>query len=188
MKESIKIYQLASHFLLILFSSTVLSSCRSQREKVIGVWHLTSACSRNDVTLMFDSQAEFLKDGSYHKIGKMRGIRDSSSKNTDVVFSYESTGDWLVSENHMIEKLIDFKLKLEYFTKNGEVTQGSTLNQEVREEIASQMGASVKKGLSSELSILDLSENKISLKYKNSENALAAGSCEKQEYIKQGVL
>jgi hypothetical protein len=180
--------QLSPHFLLVFLSVISLSACSSQKDRVSGLWHLTATCPKNGVTFMYDGKTEFSKDGSFHEIGRFRGVLDASRKNTDAVFSYESMGNWSVGDNKIVEKILDFKVKLEYFTKNGGITQGADINPEIREGISNQLGSSVKKGLSHEILISDLSDKKMSLKYKNSEDALAAGSCENQEYNKENYF
>jgi hypothetical protein len=180
--------QLVPHFLIVISSITVLSACSSQKDRVIGAWHLRSTCSRNGTTLTHESTTEFRKDGSYLKVGRMKGIWEANRKNVDASLSHETTGTWSINDDKIVENLVDFKLELKWFTKDGVTTPEFALDREAKEKITSNLGASIKKGSSSELSILSLSENKMSLKYKNSEDALAAGYCENQEYRKRDAL
>jgi hypothetical protein len=181
-----KTNRLAPHFLLVFLSIISLSACSSQKDRVSGVWHLTATCPKNGVTYMYDGKAEFSKDGNFHKVGRFRGVVESSRKKyDDVVFSYESRGNWSTDDNKIVEKIIDFNVNLEYFTTKGEgIKQGVDINPQVRAETNNRLGSLVKKNTSNELLILNLSDKTMSLKYKNSREADDSGSCENQEYTK----
>ncbi len=178
--------RLAANFLLIFMSIIGLSACSSQKDRISGAWRFTATCPKNGVTYMYAGEAEFSKDGNFHKFGRFRGVIESSMKKyDDVVFSYESRGNWSTDDNKIVEKILDFKVNLEYFTTKGEgIKQGVDINPQIREETNNRLGSSVKKNISNELLILNLSDKKMSLKYKNSKNADDSGSCENQEYTK----
>jgi hypothetical protein len=169
-------------FLLVLSSTIPLSSCSSQKDKIVGIWRMESDCIQNGTKFSLYSKVEFFRDGNYSTDGRIIGVLESGRKTNNIVLSYKDNGNWSISDNIITDKIIDFKVNLEYVTINGSMTEGKDIDQRMREELISNSEKHVEKGIGKNLSIIKIDSNEIHLKYNNEDEARRAGSCENRRY------
>lgn len=174
--------QIILSFLLVLSSTIPLSSCSSQKDKMVGIWRMESDCIQNGTKFSLYSKVEFSRDGNYNTDGRIIGVLESGRKANNIVLSYQENGNWSVSDNIITDKIIDFKVNLEYVTINGSITEGGDIDREKKEELIGNSEKHVEKGVGKNLSIIKIDNNEIHLKYNNEDEALRAGSCENRRY------
>jgi hypothetical protein len=174
--------QIILSFLLVLSSTIPLSSCSGEKDKIVGTWRMESDCNVNGTKFNYYSKVKFSKDGNYDTDGRIRGVLEVGRKTNDLVLSYQDNGTWSVTDNTIIEKIVDFKAKVEYVTINGSMTEGANIDQRVREELISNSEKYVEKNIGKNLSIIKIDSNEIHLKYNNEDDARRAGSCENRRY------
>ena len=145
---------------------------------------MESDCIKDGTNFSFYSKREFTRDGNYSTDGRIRGAVEKGRHTNDVVLSYKNNGTWSVTDNIVIEKIIDFKVNLEYVTINGSMTEGINIDQKTREELIINSEKSIKRGIDKKFSIININNNEFNLQSDTEDDASGVGSCKNQKYTR----
>jgi hypothetical protein len=150
-------------------SSPNQNTVQENQEKLLGAWDSAGRCSVADGAIAYKGTTEYFRNGSSNFSGEFTLSPKLDGRNAEVTFVVISSGEWKLDGNKLVEKITDMKSQPKFLTLNGE-KHDLQLDQSRARELP-RLEDFIPQGISSEVTILELSNSRMRLK-------TAEGSCQ----------
>lgn len=144
-------------------------SARLER-KILGIWYfeVEEEISDPEGTMTMRGTTQYFRNAATNSEGEIvfSGYTPEGEK-WGLIYSFIATGEWMVNQQYLTEKLVDMNITPEYFIANGERTNVVDLDPELQEQF-SKLEDEIPKGISEESEIIEMGANVMRVKSRDS--------------------
>lgn len=139
-------------------------------QKILGIWYFETEeeTSEPEVMMTLRGTTQYFRNAATNSEGEIvfSGFTPEGVK-WDLIYSFIATGEWMVNQQYLTEKLVDMKITPKYFIVNGERTGVDDLDPELQEQL-SQLEDEIPRGISEESEIIEIDANVMRVKSRDS--------------------
>lgn len=139
-------------------------------EKILGIWYseIEEAISESEGSWSVRSTTEYLRNGTSTSVGELvLRAYTPEGQEFEITYNCMATGEWMLHERKLVEKLVDMKTMPKHLQASGERVYVQNLDQEQREQIP-KIEDMIPKGISEESEIIEMGANVMRVKSRDS--------------------
>jgi hypothetical protein len=144
---------------------------------LLGIWYSEASCSEGGYAMTILGTSEYLRNRGINYVGEMSLLGKYNGNNVQVTYSIQTTGEWMLEEDKLIEKMVDIRS----YPKSVKIDAVEFDLQQLQEQDPTLLDNFPKiehyipKGGSSESTILSINESTMKVR---SETAICGGTME----------
>lgn len=139
-------------------------------QKILGIWYFEDEEEIFDPegTMTMRGTTQYFRNAATNSEGEIvfscftpEGVK------WELIYSFIATGEWMVNQQYLTEKLVDMNITPKYFIVNGERTAVDDLDPELQEQF-SKLEDEIPRGISDESEIIEIGANVMRVKSRGS--------------------
>jgi hypothetical protein len=127
-------------------------------EKILGIWYseIEETISESEGSVSVRSTTEYLRNGASTSVGELvLRAYTPEDQEFEIMYSFMASGEWMLHEQKLTEKLVDMKTMPKYLQVSGERIDVQYLDQEQREQLP-KIEDMIPTGISEESEIIEM--------------------------------
>jgi len=140
-------------------------------EKILGIWYfeIQETISEPEGTVNVRGTTEYLRNGTSTTVGEI-ALRayTPEGEEFEIMYSFMASGEWMLHEQKLVEKLIDMKTRPKYLEMNEERIDLQYLDPAQRAQLP-KIEDMIPKGISEESEIIEIGANVMRVKSRDSQ-------------------
>jgi hypothetical protein len=163
---------------------------KTNQEKIIGTWISQVNCSQGSIKM----EVTYFQNGSYNSSSNLSVRENIDGEEVEFSFSFEGSGEWIVNDKTMTDKIINARLNLKSLRKGAtqfdlQKTDDPTVSQIIKnadfKKIIETTNQSFVQGQSTKYKIIKLNEDE--MKLENTSNKKIDACLKLEKYKKVSV-
>jgi hypothetical protein len=139
-------------------------------EKILGIWYyeLEEAMPDAEGTMNVRGTTEYLRNGTSTSVGEISlRAQAPEGEEVEIMYSFMASGEWMLHEQNLVEKLVDMKTMPKYLKMNEEQIDLQYLDPTQRGEIP-KIEDMIPMGISEEYEIIEIAAKVMRVKSRDS--------------------